>query len=144
MRIRKAVVIDTNLFISAIIHPDRICAEGIKIAAAHFQIVVSAETKGELIEVPKGSYLDPYASYEDRMLRCAAYLDILKLVPITKVVTDCRDPKDNMFLSTALSANACVLVSGDKRDLIKMHPYQGLSIIKMRDFVEGYRTYLNS
>ena len=56
---RKRLVIDTNLFISAIIHPDRTAATGIKIAATHFDIVVSPETLVELLTIPRRAYLAP-------------------------------------------------------------------------------------
>ena len=139
---RKVIVFDTNLFISAIIHPERICATGLKIAATHFDIAVSNETQSELLEVPSRSYLEPYASREVRQFRTLAYLQILKHFEITEQVTDCKDKKDNMFLSLAVGAMACALVSGDKRDLIKMNPYKGIPIITMREFVEGYEGLL--
>ena len=48
---------------------------------------------------------------------------------------DYRDPKDNKFLALALAAQAGVLVTGDGRDLLKMHPYRGVSIFTARDFL---------
>jgi uncharacterized protein len=139
---RKRLVIDTNLFISAIIHPDRIAATGIKLAAIHFDIVVSPETLKELKSVPRRAYLDRYASIEDRILRVESYVDLLEEVTITEHVTDCGDPKDNMFLSTALAGGAKILISGDKRDLLSMNPYRGIEIITIRHFVDHYREYL--
>ncbi len=50
-------------------------------------------------------------------------------------VTDCRDPKDNMFLDIALTCNALYLVSGDK-DLIALNPYKGVEIITATEFLE--------
>ena len=98
MPARKVIVLDTNLFISAIIHPERICATGLKIAVAHFDIAVSKETQAELLEVHSRSYLDPYASREDRQIRALAYVQILKHFEITEQVMDCKDKKDNMEL----------------------------------------------
>jgi uncharacterized protein len=139
---RKRLVIDTNLFISAIIHPDRTAATGIKIAATHFDIVVSPETLVELLTIPRRAYLDKYATVEDRMLRVGAYVQLIEQVAIKEHVTDCTDPKDNMFLSTALAARASVLISGDKRHLLSMNPYRGVEIITMRHFVDHYPEYL--
>jgi uncharacterized protein len=139
---RKRLVIDTNLFISAIIHPDRTAATGVKIAATHFDVVVSSETLAELLTIPRRTYLDKYATVEDRMLRVGAYVQLLEQVAINEHVTDCTDPKDNMFLSTALAAHAGVLISGDKRHLLSMNPYRGIEIFPMRHFVDHYQTYL--
>ena len=136
------MVIDTNLFISAIIHPDRIAVTGIKLATIHFDIAVSPETLDELKSVPRRSYLDRYASLENRILRVEAYVDLLEEVMIMEHVTECRDSKDNMFFSTAIAAGAKVLISGDKRDLLSMNPYRGIKIITIRHFVDHYREYL--
>ena len=61
---------------------------------------------------------------------------------VSEIVMDCRDPKDNKFLALALAAQADVLVTGDGRretgdgrDLLKMHPYRGVSIFSARDFL---------
>lgn len=51
-------------------------------------------------------------------------------------ITDCRDPKDNIFLELALTCQAQYLVSGDK-DLLSLHPYQGIQIITARDFLQS-------
>ena len=50
------------------------------------------------------------------------------LVPKT-----CRDPADNVILGCAIAAQADYLVTGD-RDLLDLHPYQGLPILSPRDF----------
>jgi len=76
------------------------------------------------------------------MLRVGAYVQLLEQVAIKEHVTDCADPKDNMFLSTALAARARVLISGDKRHLLSMTPYRDVEIITMRHFVDHYQTYL--
>ena len=76
------------------------------------------------------------------MLRVGAYAQLLEQVAITQHVTDCTDPKDNMFLSTSLAAKAHVLISSDKKHLLSMNPYRGVEIISMRHFVDHYREYL--
>ena len=35
-----------------------------------------------------------------------------------------------------------VLVPGDKKDLLVMHPYQGSAVLGLRAFVDGFRDYL--
>ena len=68
-----------------------------------------------------------------------AFLELYRakaiLCEVSEIVTDCRDAKDNKFLSLALSAEAKVLVTGDGRDLLKMHPYRGVAIVCARDFL---------
>jgi putative PIN family toxin of toxin-antitoxin system len=47
----------------------------------------------------------------------------------------CRDPKDQMFLDLAVSAEAKYIVSGDK-DLLVIEEYPGGSIIKPKPFLD--------
>jgi predicted nucleic acid-binding protein len=45
----------------------------------------------------------------------------------------CRDPADNVVLGCAIAAQVDYLVTGD-RDLLDLHPFQGLPILSPRDF----------
>ena len=49
-------------------------------------------------------------------------------------VTDCRDPKDDKYLDLALAAGAEVIVSSDE-DLLALHPWRGVRILRARDFL---------
>ena len=42
-------------------------------------------------------------------------------------VADCRDPKDNKYLESALAAGADTIVSSDG-DLLVLHPWRGVRI----------------
>ena len=70
----------------------------------------------------------------------AAFLEVFSqavvFVPVTVTVSDYRDPKDNMFLELALSAKADYLVTGDKRDLLSMNPYNGIAIVSAVAFLD--------
>lgn len=49
-------------------------------------------------------------------------------------VTDCRDPKDNMYLEFALAAGAETIVSSDD-DLLVLHPWRGVRILRPADYL---------
>jgi uncharacterized protein len=49
-------------------------------------------------------------------------------------VTDCRDPKDDMYLELALAAGAETIVSSDD-DLIVLHPWRGVRILRPADYL---------
>ena len=55
-------------------------------------------------------------------------------------VYDCADPKDNKFLALALSAKADMLVTGDKKHLLPMNPYNGVSIVSIETFCREFKT----
>jgi putative PIN family toxin of toxin-antitoxin system len=44
-------------------------------------------------------------------------------------ITDCRDPKDNIYLELALTAGATIIVSSDM-DLLVLHPWRSVRILR--------------
>jgi len=49
-------------------------------------------------------------------------------------LTACRDPRDDKFLSLAVSGGATHIVTGDK-DLLALDPLQGIRILTPGDFL---------
>jgi putative PIN family toxin of toxin-antitoxin system len=47
------------------------------------------------------------------------------------------DPSDDKFLEAAVAGKASYIISGDKH-LVKLSEYQGIQILKPRDFVQRY------
>lgn len=70
---------------------------------------------------------------------------ILKLVTMYTDVVDthrfpiriCENPDDDKFISCALASKSKIIVSGDKH-LVKISGYQGIGVIKPRDFLENH------
>lgn len=56
----------------------------------------------------------------------------------TVKITACRDSSDNVILETAVASNAKIIVSNDK-DLLVLNPFQGISILNSRKFLEGLK-----
>lgn len=65
------------------------------------------------------------------------FISVAELVEITEEVIACRDPKDDKFLSLAVSGEAKVIMSGDK-DLLVLHPFRGIDIVKAPEFLEEF------
>ena len=51
-------------------------------------------------------------------------------------VADCRDPLDNKYLELALASGAAAIVSSDD-DLLSMHPWRGVRILRPAAFLAG-------
>lgn len=51
-------------------------------------------------------------------------------------VTVCEDPDDNMFLECAIASNSKIIVSGDNH-LLKISGYQGIDVLKPREFIDN-------
>jgi uncharacterized protein len=140
--VSKAIVLDSNLIVSAILNPEGICALAIDLADRNFDVVRSKDTTNELVDVMRRAKFDRFATVEDRIFRVQTYIEATRLVNVNVHVTDCSDSKDNKFLELALAAKAALIVSGDKKHLVSMSPYQGIAIIRVRDFVENSSAYL--
>jgi uncharacterized protein len=131
----KRIVIDTSTLISAVLKPQSVPAAALSWAWEVADVVVSSETLEELRQVLSRPHLDRYRSQEDRRTFFELYKAMVSLVDVTQVVTACRDPKDDKFLSLAVSAGASLIVSSDD-DLLSMGRHQGVLILKPKAFVE--------
>jgi len=56
---------------------------------------------------------------------------------------ECDDPDDRMFLECAVNSSCKLVVSGDKH-LLKLDGFQGISVLKPRDFLEYYKKTVQS
>jgi len=80
---------------------------------------------------------DKYLSLESRLTVIQDLKELVKLIPVTQSIQDCRDPKDNKFLELAVEAGASCIITGDK-DLLVLHPYQNIPILTAADFLEQF------
>jgi putative PIN family toxin of toxin-antitoxin system len=68
----------------------------------------------EFNEVFSRKRFDKYLLEEERVLFLAALVREAELVEITKVITACRDPKDDKFLELAVCGNASLSSAATK------------------------------
>lgn len=130
---KPTVVLDTNVFISALVFGGTPRLVTDLIAQKTIIVVFSEEILTELRRIVAAKF--PRAQQQilqlERLLRYYG-----RLVQLGSVeVTACRDPDDNKFLETALLGQADYLVSGDN-DLLEMTCYEGIPIIKPAAFLE--------
>ena len=59
-----------------------------------------------------------------------------KKIATEEQITVCRDPKDDKFLSLAVSGEATHLVTNDK-DLLVLHPFRGINILTSAEFLSA-------
>jgi len=135
---RKTIVFDTSTLLGVILKPKKLPYQVFFHALEHYELVASPETLAELVEVVQRDKFDRFRAREERLQILKFYLDLVTTIEPTLQVTDCRDPKDNKFLSLALSANATLLVSSDD-DLLVLHPYRKLSIFTVRQYAEHHQ-----
>jgi putative PIN family toxin of toxin-antitoxin system len=136
------VVLDSNLVVSAFLNPEGMASAALQVAVANFDVAASSATLAELADVLKRDKFDRYATKADRITRLEAYAQTVLVFDVQLEVTDCKDPKDNKFLALCSTAGAKVLVTGDKKDLLVMHPYQNTAVLGLRAFVDDFAAYL--
>ena len=130
------IVLDTNVFIS-----------GTFFTGPPYQIL-KAWRDGRVQLLVSPSILDEYQrigaelALQFRHVDFKAFLDLLTvqaeivLAPtLAPVIRD--DPSDDKFLEAAVAGKAPYIISGDKH-LLKLSVFQGIQILKPRDFVQRY------
>lgn len=128
------IVIDTNIFISAIFW-DKIPLQVIDyIFKKGYKIYVTEEILTEyfrVIEKIAKSNIDLIERWKTTIL-----INTHIIEPIIRTVI-CRDPKDNMFLECAYSCEAKYLISGDD-DLLSIDSFKKTEIITPKEFLNIY------
>ncbi|MGC4129673.1 MAG: putative toxin-antitoxin system toxin component, PIN family [Bergeyella sp.] len=132
----KRFVFDTNALVSAIFSENSISAKAFDKAVFSGNIAMSEATLSELVEVLFRKKFDKYFLNDDeRWLAIDNVSSKAMFFSPSETITDCRDPKDNMFLELAVASNADCIVTGDKA-LRELDPFRGCRIIGAAEFLE--------
>ena len=127
------VVLDTNIFISALLGGRlHIIIDEWKVGK--FTLIVSEAVAHEYLDVILRSKFKisagEIAAVTDYLLKRAEFITPLETITVIEA-----DPTDNKFLEAALAGGAAYLVSGDSH-LLQLKTYRGVSIITGREFIE--------
>jgi hypothetical protein len=128
-------VIDTNLIVSYLLAQGETISDLIDHwEQGPFTYLISPAMLGELREIVYRLRLRQHMAVDPAVL-----LDLIEadaeIVPGELVLSGvCRDPKDDPFIACAVEGQAAYLVTGDT-DLLDMTAYQGVTIIRVYDFV---------
>jgi len=131
---KPAIVIDTNIIVSAIVFPASGAMAVLIKALNRYSVVVSGSTWDELASVLQRPKFDSRLPLAKRLLALTELARNVREVKVTSVITDCRDPKDNKFLALAIDGAATVIVTGDN-DLLVLNPYRSIVVCKASDFL---------
>jgi uncharacterized protein len=130
------LVIDTNILVSALLSGTSLSAHLIVLwREGRFDLLTSADQLDELMRVTR------YPKIRERLAPALAgrlineLRDVAVMVQNLPVVAVCADPFDNYLLAIAVAGAADFLVTGDKRDLLRLKLHEGTRIITVRDFL---------
>jgi putative PIN family toxin of toxin-antitoxin system len=128
------VVIDTNILVSFAIRPSPDFERIFDHMAAHGVCLVSDDTLAELLDVLSRERFRKYLPLDQSIDYVEWYAGISERVIVTDNVVACRDPKDDKFLSLAVSGKADCILAGD-RDLLDIVTFDGIPIYRPAEFI---------
>jgi len=134
----RRFIFDTNVLISAFLFKQSIPRQALDLANSIGTIVRSEDTLEELWNVLIRPKFDRFLSLSDRITLLRAFEQISQSCTVTIPVVLCRDPKDDKFLSLALSAQADCITSGDQ-DLLVLSGTFLLPILSPSQFCDKYQ-----
>ena len=131
------VVLDSVVFVRALINPKSRCGRLVFEHNPHYCLFLSVPVAREILEVINRPELKAkYTSLTNvDMARVIALLGRAESVDLDEIPPVSRDPKDDIFVATALAAGARYIVSEDK-DLLILGEYRGVKIVDSQTFLE--------
>lgn len=129
-------VLDTSVFISAFISPNRPPNRALTLwFEKRYELVTSAWQIDEIRRVSRYERVRPLLSAHDVGRTINALRLRARVVEDAPSVDLSPDPDDNPVIAAALAGRASYLVSGDKGDLLALGTVQGVQIVTARAFV---------
>lgn len=132
------VVLDTNVWVSALLFPGGTCDELLQaLERRRTRLFTSEAMLDELRDVLKRKFDYPTAEADAvaRTIRLKAHV----VHPDTRVQIIRRDDADNRVLECALAAQAELIVSGDTRDLLPLGAFRGIPIQSPRSALNQWK-----
>lgn len=141
----KRVVLDTNIFISAILFSGKVSMIMDFWKTSAIKPVITKEILNEIIK----TLAYPKFHLTEEEIYHIVQEEILPFVEIVKVKKDkivkgvCKDPEDDKFITCATSAGVDLIISGDP-DLLNIKEYKGIKIIKASKFIKQKQSLISS
>jgi len=128
-------VVDTNVFVSAVILPGSIPRQAVSRVLNREILLACEPTMNALKEVLFRPKLDHYVSGKLRAHFISQLESVAEFVPIIQVIRECRHPKDDKFLELVLNGRGNVIITGDKA-LLEMNPWRGIAVLSPADYLK--------
>ena len=128
------VVLDTNVYISAILFGGN-CEEILRLAALEsFNIAISKDILAEIDSILK----EKFGWSKKQVVEAMSYIkDISTLIkPDVTLSVVKKDPSDNKIIECAVASNAGYIVTGDKKHLLPLKKYNNIKILNPAEFLK--------
>ena len=137
---KKRIVVDTNVFVSALLIKKSVPFQVINIAYKQGIILYSDATFTELQQVLSRRKFNKYLTLDERNVFLFKLANDSESVEIKEEINACRDAKDDKFLELAVNGHANFIVTGDA-DLLVLNPFREIEIITPEVFVSRFQEY---
>ncbi len=128
------IVFDASVVVSAALKMDSVPEQVLLRAEEVDVFALSAAVDAEIVEVlRRPRFARAIPRQRNDLILTVLRGEAVWFEPSVRV-TDCRDPKDDMYLELALAAGAEIIVSSDD-DLIVLHPWRGVRILRPADYL---------
>ena len=128
------IVVDASSIVGAALKPDGTPARALMRVLEHDRLAMSEAVAAEIRDVLARPKFAPVLTQSDRAnIAALLFADAQWFVPAMRV-SDCRDPKDDIYLELALAARATTLISSDK-DLLALHPWPGIPVLRPAEYL---------
>lgn len=133
------VVVDTNVFVSAILSPRGLPAQILDlILTRHITLLISPLILTEYQEVLRRKRISlEKKRVEDFLQFISAYSELIPAIPSE---ISLPDPDDLPFLACALEGKADFLVTGNQRDFPEVKS-QSVRVVSPREFLEAFAEF---
>ncbi|MBI5417292.1 putative toxin-antitoxin system toxin component, PIN family [Candidatus Poribacteria bacterium] len=128
------VVLDTNIYISALLIPGSNPDKIVQLAINKFlEIFISPKILKEL-EV---NLIKKFDYTDEEVKELLIWLEsITKIInPVHSIINVCKKDSDHCILECAMSGGADFIVSGDKKHLLSIKKYNNIEIISPAEFL---------
>lgn len=137
-------VLDTNIWISALVFRRRPFLSWFEEVFAHSEVLISPLLQREILEKIHSDKLREAWAGTDVPEKVANFLDSCISIPTQKTYAVCRDAQDNFILDLCHFGQATHLVTGDfdlhAVPVTELHPPLNLQIMQLRAFHEQFLT----
>jgi uncharacterized protein len=138
MSFARRVVLQTGVLVSVAICSESVPALVLEESLLIFDVCISRNTLAELATVLSRAKFDRYAPPRQREDFMAGVRAGAGVVGVHTTDSDCIDPKANMFLALAETAEADPIMSNDPH-LTDLHLSNGIPILTPATFLVGIR-----
>lgn len=133
IKTKSKVILDTNLFISALVFRSETILKAFSLAYANCEVCFS----DNLISEIKSKLSSKFHFTDFQLLEFEEYVTNGTICSPHQQVCDVRDPKDNFLLQLAQESKSDYLITGDK-DLLVLEKWQACEILTASDFLARF------